>query len=266
MLEIKQKPGKKHRKASNASDFDLFLGTSRVTRSQVSKAAVIDTFKKLKAQNDANNAEVAEKTEQMKSEVDNQDFDPTILEFPNSRILDNFRWTQQAVEQNKFIIDEDSFMIRNEYLPKDDDAPARVCDIAKDICKVFEQYYDAKAKAAEQVDVIKRTAPNGTFHMLESVEDGEIVLSQMVNGELIPVDGNCSTQDVIKTLFWIKVQKPRECGQILIADVTVPATGKVPELTFTVEKDGKTTTDLSKLSGEVLHVFEELMPKLLPTG
>lgn len=267
MLDIKQKNGKKHRKADKPSDFDLFLGTSRVTRSEVSQSQVISMFKKLKEQSDNNTATAKQKTKEMQSEVEASDNNPAIIRFNQSKILDNFRWTKQAVEQNKFIIDEESFQIRNEYLPKDDDAPRRICDIAKDICSVFEQYYEAKAKAGNKVKEIQRQFPNGSYHMVESTDgSGEIKLTQLIDGEFKPVTGNCSVEKVILTLFWQKIQKNRECGRALIADVTVPATGRVPELTFTVENNGRTTTDFSKLNGEVLHLFEELMPKLLPTG
>lgn len=262
MLSIKQKPGKKNRKLQ-PNNFDLYLGNSRVTGKQVSRQQVLHTLQVLRKKSSDQMAQAEAKMNKAKSDTSSEEH-CNIVRFPDSTIIDTFKWDEKA--KARFVIDEDSFMIRNEYLPSDDDAPRRICDIAKDICEMFNQYYDIKSQVVDHAVENCSSMPELSYNLVEA-EDGDIQLTQFAKGgELVHVTGNCSTEAMIVTLFWLQFKEQIELGKAARADIVVPATGQLPELTFKVTNDGGISTDLNKLSGETKGVFQELMPRLSPTG
>lgn len=165
-------------------------------------------------------------------------------------------------ENGQFSIKDEDCLIRYNYLPDDDDAPDRLCEIVNSYCGAINQYFNEKTRETYR----RRKDEYKTTYRARWTIDGDTRELVFVNpdGTFEPIEGikMLNKEQVRECLFVYQVEYNHKVAQrnkeIMSLITTVPS-GKLKGLQIGMEEDRIVPLNLEQFDEETQGVITEIM-------
>jgi len=252
MLTLKQtrKPAKG--KSLKPEHFDLYLNGGVTGGKQVSSKLLLQMLSSGCINGQENAARFMEKAEKV-SEIDKQRYvlplDKTILE----------EFSIKTKEGALSLTDD--FIVKESYLPNDDNAPQRIHDIVSEFCTGINQYYDDKINQAnEEQEYTSEYSMYWTVR--ETNNEWQLIALHNDDTETIETRPMLNKQHVIQTLFVYCYQLPQKrqtSSEKLMNIITTVKQGMLKGLRIGFKENRIVPLNINQFNEEIQQTINEII-------
>lgn len=164
-------------------------------------------------------------------------------------------------ENGAFSVDHESFLIRAEYLPDDDNAPDRVYQIVQDLCSGMNQHFDERITQAQTED--EYLTEYKMYWTVEETDNGWELMKLNPDGSMeVETRQMLNKEQVIQTLFVYCVeltQKRQESTRKVMDLVTEVKRGGLKGLKIGNKQDRIVPLNVEQFNEETQETINEVI-------